>query len=142
MTTNTQEANGHPDQALQDAPEQSGEQSAIALRQSRATAGVVNTIMLSGARPIGVSTLEVYGTLMGGRPIEASHIHVVENGLIPGGRPIFASEITMIDSDTLPEHRPIAASPDSLMHGSTLPGNRPIASNELDESGMLMGYID
>jgi hypothetical protein len=142
MTTNTQEVNGHGDQAVQDAPEHSRESSAIALHQSGTTTQFVNTIMLSGARPIAASSLEVYGTLIGGRPIEASHIRVVETGLIPGGRPVFASEITMIDADTLPGHRPIAASPASLMHGSTLPGHRPIASNEADDSGILMGYID
>lgn len=164
-SSNTQEVNGHSQsQVVQEVSEnmttstenldaQETEQDAsVALTTSGSALGsrpvtpndmdIAGTMTFSGVRPIMASTLEVWGTMMGGRPIEASHLAVVDTDTIPGHRPIFASDLAVIEADTLPGHRPIAASPAYLMQSSTLPGGRPIASNQIDDPISLMGYID
>lgn len=135
------------------AAEQSNETGAIELSHGSAVLGnrpigddefaISGTMTFSGVRPIEVTSLEVYDTMMGGRPIEASHLAVVDTETMPGHRPIFASTLAVVDADSLPGHRPIAASPDYLMHGSeSLPNNRPIATNAPDAGGALMGFLD
>ncbi|MEB3231843.1 MAG: hypothetical protein VKJ64_12595 [Leptolyngbyaceae bacterium] len=135
------------------ATEQTAESSAIQLSHGSAVLGnrpvgdngfaISGTMTFSGIRPIEVSTLAVYGTLLGGRPIEASDLAVMDVDTLPGHRPIFASTLAVVDSDTLPEHRPIEASPSYLMQGSdTLPNHRPIASNAPDAGATLMGFLD
>ena len=93
----------------------------------------------AGIRPIGVSHLEVYGTILNNRPIAASHLQVVE---YIGNRPIFASEIVVCDALTLPGGRPIVASDSRLMEASLITGGRPIASNDIGDGEVLMGYLD
>ncbi len=104
---------------------------------------IVESMMISGERPIAASHLDIYGMILNNRPIEATHLKVVDTDTIPGHRPIFASELHVLDMDTLPGHRPIVASDPHLMESSMLPGGRPIASNDIgeDSSGM-MGYLD
>lgn len=93
----------------------------------------------AGIRPIGVSHLEVYGTILNNRPVSASHLQVIE---YIGNRPIFASEIVVCDALTLPGGRPIVASDSRLMEANLITGGRPIASNDIGDGEVLMGYLD
>lgn len=103
---------------------------------------VAETMSVAGVRPIAVSHLELAGSFLNGRPIEASALKV--HHMLPGDRPIFDSEFKMVDGALLPGNRPIMASSPSLLAASMLPGNRPIASNEIvdPEPAVLMGYLD
>lgn len=103
---------------------------------------VAETMSVAGVRPIAVSHLELAGSFLNGRPIEASPLRVRE--MLPGDRPIFDSEFKMVEGAMLPGNRPILASSPELLAGSLLPGNRPIASNETvdPEPAVLMGYLD
>ncbi|MGB3613081.1 MAG: hypothetical protein WBA10_04745 [Elainellaceae cyanobacterium] len=140
------ETNGAPESA------KSSNGHAIELKGSRALAGrpighddnveIVDTMSFSGIRPIGASHLDIYDTMMGGRPIEANHLAIVHSDTLPGHRPVFANQLSVIDDDTLPEHRPIMSSPGELMEGSSLPNNRPIARNDIFDVEGIMGYLD
>lgn len=103
---------------------------------------VAETMSVAGVRPIAVSHLELAGSFLNGRPIEASALKVRD--MLPGDRPIFGSEFKMVDGALLPGNRPILASSPELLAASVLPGNRPIASNEIidPEPAVLMGYLD
>ncbi|MDX2239557.1 MAG: hypothetical protein NW224_02630 [Leptolyngbyaceae cyanobacterium bins.302] len=102
---------------------------------------VAETMSVAGVRPIAASHLELAGSFLNGRPIEASHLKVHE---MLGNSPIFESEFKMVEGAMLPGNRPILASSPELLAGSMLPGNRPIASNETvdPEPAVLMGYLD
>ena len=96
----------------------------------------------AGERPIGASTMQVFGTILNGRPIEASSLKVFD--ILPGDRPVFANEVAYMNVG-LPQDRPVLVSPPGMMHAQTLMGGRPIFSNEdvTDPNGeMLMGYLD
>jgi hypothetical protein len=150
-TEATSKSEGQEFKALPSPSGSSEKQGAIQVRQSGLatqnrpvdTSGseILETIMMSGARPIMASHLEIYGMIFNNRPIMASHLHVVDTDSIPGHRPIFASELQIIDS-TLPGERPIMVSDPHLMEASLLPGGRPIASNEIDDGETLMGFLD
>jgi hypothetical protein len=101
---------------------------------------IAETYSEAGIRPIGVSHLEVFGTILNGRPISASHLHVMDYST--GQRPVFADTMTFRDDLTLPGGRPVVTSDPKLMESSLLPGGRPIASNEIDDSENLMGFLD
>jgi hypothetical protein len=101
---------------------------------------IAETYSEAGIRPIGVSHLEVFGTILNGRPIAASHLQVLDYA--PGQRPVFANEVTYREDLTLPGGRPVVTSDPSLMETSLLPGGRPIASNAIDDSENLMGFLD
>ncbi len=103
---------------------------------------VAETISVAGVRPIAVSHLELAGSYLNGRPIEATHVRVLD--MLPGDRPIFDSGFKVVEGAILPGHRPIMASRHELLEASMLPGNRPIASNDdVDpEPAVLMGYLD
>lgn len=102
---------------------------------------ISETYSEAGIRPIGVSHLEVFGTILNGRPIAASHLHVMDYAL-PGHRPVFADAMTFRDDLTLPGGRPVVTSNPKLLEASMLPGGRPIASNDIDDSETLMGFLD
>jgi hypothetical protein len=102
---------------------------------------IAETYSEAGIRPIEVSHLEVFGTILNGRPIAASHLHVMDYAL-PGHRPVFADEMTFRDDLTLPGGRPVITSNPKLLEASLLPGGRPIASNDVDDSENLMGFLD
>ncbi|MBW4514929.1 MAG: hypothetical protein KME11_06860 [Timaviella obliquedivisa GSE-PSE-MK23-08B] len=102
---------------------------------------IAETYSEAGIRPIGVSHLEVFGTILNGRPITASHLHVMDYAL-PGHRPVFADAMTFRDDLTLPGGRPVVTSSPKLLEASMLPGGRPIASNDVDDSETLMGFLD
>ena len=96
----------------------------------------------AGERPIGASTMQVFGTILNGRPIEASSLKVFD--ILPGDRPVFANEVSYMTVG-LPQDRPVLVSPPGMMHAQTLMGGRPIFSNDdvSDPNGeMLMGYLD
>lgn len=120
-------------------------ESGLALRreahQGKGEMQVAESFSAAGLRPIAADTLEVFGTILNDRPIEASHLRVVEYAF-PGHRPIFASDIVVREDISLPGGRPIIASPSNLLNAPLLIGGRPIASNEIDDSASLMGYID
>lgn len=79
---------------------------------------------------------------LGIRPIEPSHLEILDITTIPGHRPIFASHLQVVNSDLLPGHRPIMASDPELLNAPMLMVNRPIASNEIDDPLTLMDYLD
>ena len=96
----------------------------------------------AGERPIGASTMQIFGTILNGRPIEASSLKVFD--ILPGDRPVFANEVSYLTVG-LPQDRPVLVSPPGMMHAQTLMGGRPIFSNDdvTDPNGeMLMGYLD
>lgn len=132
-----QEKKASNDSALQVAPMGSIWNRPVAPSQIE----VVESITVAGVRPIAASHLDIYGTILNGRPIMASHIHVSEL-TVPGQRPIFASDLEIRDDLSLPGGRPVFASDAALMHATLLPGGRPIASNEIDDSETLMGFLD
>jgi hypothetical protein len=92
----------------------------------------------------GSETAEADGPryVLGIRPIEPSHLEVLDITTIPGHRPIFASHLQVVNSDLLPGHRPIMASDPELLNAPMLMMNRPIASNEVDDPETLMGFLD
>ncbi|GAB4143716.1 MAG: hypothetical protein Fur0046_20970 [Cyanobacteria bacterium J069] len=104
---------------------------------------VYENFSVAGLRPIAAGKLEVYGTILNNRPIEASHLQVLDDAQ-PGQRPVFATELLVRDDLTLPGGRPIVASDPRLLEASLLPGGRPIASNAIaNETGdALMGFLD
>lgn len=123
-------------------PESNGkEETGLAVRSSSSEMEVAESFTSAGIRPIAASHLNVYATLLNNRPIMASSLQVVEYA-IPGNRPVFASDLVVRDDLTLPGGRPIVASDPDLLQASLLMGGRPIASNDIDDSEMLMGFID
>ncbi len=100
---------------------------------------VVSMMNVAGDRPVVASHLELFGSFLNGRPIEASHVKVFE---MIGDRPVFESELHFVDDGGMPGGRPILASSAALMESSVLPGGRPIAANDVDDATTLMGYID
>jgi hypothetical protein len=97
----------------------------------------------------------------GHRPVEPSHLNLVESSTLPGKRPVSAStmklsgtvsaygtrpisatEINVVQTIALSGNRPVTASSIELVSNGTLPGNRPVASNDLGEESNLMGYLD
>lgn len=101
----------------------------------------VGMISSAGDRPIGASTLAVFGTYLNGRPIEASSLKLFE--MLPGDRPVFSDEVHYV-AGTADGGRPIMISPDGLMNAGEVMGSRPIFSNDIVDpnSATLMGYLD
>lgn len=81
-----------------------------------------------------------YGELPGKRPIEASNLIILRT--FGFNRPILASDMQISSMITLSGNRPISISHLKISEKFTVMGNRPVASNELDDSGILMGYLD
>ena len=85
--------------------------------------------------------LQEHTKLPGHRPVETSHLRVVETfSAVGGSRPIVAGDMEVSSTLTISGRRPIAA---SHLHVSEIyvMGNRPIASNDIDDAG-IMGYLD
>jgi hypothetical protein len=100
---------------------------------------VVGTIQSAGIRPIAASHLAVYGTLMGGRPIESNALKVAD---MVGSSPIFYNDVQMIEGNNGIFGRPVMVSDPALMNSEAGFGGRPIASNQIDDPRALMGFID
>ena len=101
----------------------------------------VGMISSAGDRPIGASTVVIFGTYLNGRPIEASSLKLFE--MLPGDRPVFANEVSYV-AGTADGGRPIMISPAGLMNAGEVMGSRPIFSNDIvdPDSASLMGYLD
>lgn len=101
----------------------------------------VGMISSAGDRPIGASTVVVFGTYLNGRPIEASSLKLFE--MLPGDRPVFSDEVNYVPG-TADGGRPIMISPAGLMNAGEVMGSRPIFSNDIVDpnSATLMGYLD
>jgi len=102
------------------------------------------TLAIAGVRPIAGSDLQVAETvsIAGIRPISASNLEVVETINVMGIRPIAANTIKVVDSINLSGLRPIASSSLVVSSSYSVMGNRPVASNIIDDSEILMGFID
>ncbi|BAZ10980.1 hypothetical protein NIES4071_28040 [Calothrix sp. NIES-4071] len=103
-----------------------------------------SSLAVSGQRPIAASDLEIAETMTvsGVRPIGVSHLHVVDTMNIMGVRPIGANTIDVVDSMNLSGIRPIASSALVVSETYSVMGNRPVASNNIDDSEMIMGFLD
>lgn len=100
------------------------------------------TLARPANRPVSSSPIQISETLslMGNRPIESSNFHVLHTYM--GNRPVAANEISMREVYSLSGSRPVSASTLNISDIYSVMGNRPVASNESDESGTLMGFID
>jgi hypothetical protein len=89
------------------------------------------------------STLQIshkYGNLPENRPIEVSHLNVLST--FSSNRPVTASDMEISGTLTVSGKRPIALSHLNVSQSYTVMGNRPVASNQIDDSSLLMGYLD
>ncbi|MBE9007264.1 hypothetical protein IQ259_19880 [Fortiea sp. LEGE XX443] len=102
------------------------------------------TLAVAGVRPIAGSDLQVAETvsIAGLRPISASNLEIVGTIDVMGIRPIGANTIQVFDSINLSGMRPIASSGLVISSSYSVMGNRPVASNIIDDSEILMGFID
>jgi hypothetical protein len=100
---------------------------------------VVGTLQMAGQRPVTASNMAIFGTILNGRPIEASNLKLYDQ---TGSSPIFLSDFHAVEGLDLPGGRPVMASSAGLMSAMTLTGGRPVFSNEADDAGDMMGYID
>ncbi len=82
--------------------------------------------------------------LPGNRPIEPSHLKIVDRySSVGGSRPISASTMHISSTLTISGNRPVSSSALAVSETYKVMGNRPVASNEIDEEpGVLMGYLD
>jgi hypothetical protein len=77
------------------------------------------------------------------RPIEPSHLEIVHTySSVGSDRPVSKGTVKFTSSLAISGNRPIAASTLQVSDTYIVMGNRPVASNESDETGVLMGYID
>lgn len=77
------------------------------------------------------------------RPIEPSHLEIVHTySSVGSDRPVSKGTVEFASSIVISGNRPIAASTLQVSDTYIVMGNRPVASNESDETGVLMGYID
>ncbi|PSB09414.1 hypothetical protein C7B62_13240 [Pleurocapsa sp. CCALA 161] len=77
------------------------------------------------------------------RPIEPSSLEVVHTySSVGSDRPVSKGTVKFSSSLTISGNRPIAASTLQVSESYMVMGNRPVASNESDETGTLMGYLD
>ncbi|BAY17329.1 hypothetical protein NIES21_31660 [Anabaenopsis circularis NIES-21] len=102
------------------------------------------TLAIAGIRPIASSDLQVAETvsIAGLRPISASNLEIVGTIDVMGIRPIGANHIQVFDSINLSGMRPISSSALVISNSYSVMGNRPVASNIIDDSEILMGFID
>jgi hypothetical protein len=113
-----------------------------AIAKVESTSGFVGMIYSAGERPIGASSMQVFGTILNGRPIEASSVKLFD--ILPGDRPVFSNEVTYVTGG-LPGGRPVMVSPAGMLNAGVVMGYRPIFSNDdvSDPNGdLLMGYLD
>ncbi|NJL83181.1 MAG: hypothetical protein HC890_09920 [Chloroflexaceae bacterium] len=87
--------------------------------------------------------LREHSSLPGQRPVEASHLKIVDTYSSVGSqRPVTASTMEVARTLSISGNRPIAASHLNVSQTYTVMGNRPVASNEIDDPTNLMGYLD
>lgn len=78
--------------------------------------------------------------LPGNRPVSSSSLEVHHTMSASGIRPVVSSGLRIVDTMSASGIRPISAS--TLHITGTLMGKRPIAPNEVEETEVLMGYLD
>lgn len=77
------------------------------------------------------------------RPIQPTSFEVVHTYSSGGSeRPVSRGTVKFSSSLAISGNRPIAASTLQVSDSYIVMGNRPVASNESDETGTLMGYLD
>ncbi len=88
--------------------------------------------------------LEVYkpAPLPQNRPIERSHLRVVETYNSMGQRPVTASGMEVSSSLVVSGSRPIAKSHLAISETYSVMGNRPVAANDVEDIAELIGYLD
>ncbi len=101
-------------------------------------------LAVAGVRPIGSSGLQIAGTVQisGIRPIGVSTLVVADTVNIMGIRPIGGHTFDIVDTMNLSGIRPIGSSTLAISDSYSSFGNRPTAPNDVDESEMLMGFLD
>lgn len=97
-----------------------------------------------GNRPVEPSHLDLVEShgLPSNRPVSASNLKLTNTVSAYGVRPIAAGSIEVAETISLSGNRPVGAATLQVSEGGYLPGNRPIASNDLGEEANLMGYLD
>ncbi|MBL1208655.1 hypothetical protein [Geminocystis sp. GBBB08] len=81
--------------------------------------------------------------LFGNRPIEPSHLQIVNTYTTVGSlRPVTKSGLDIKEMITVSGSRPITASHLNISQEFKVMGNRPVASNQIDDVLLLMGYLD
>ncbi|MGL5876192.1 MAG: hypothetical protein ACRC2V_00155 [Xenococcaceae cyanobacterium] len=96
----------------------------------------------SSSQTAGLSLAVRPHMIFGNRPVEPSHLQIVNTYRSVGGdRPVTTSGINVSSTLTVSGNRPIAVSTLQVSE-SYIMGNRPIASNEIDDPTTLMGFID
>lgn len=77
------------------------------------------------------------------RPIEPSSLEIVNTySSVGSNRPVTKGTIDFASSIVVSGNRPIAASTLKISDSYSVMGNRPVASNEMDDTSILMGYLD
>ncbi|ELR99410.1 hypothetical protein [Gloeocapsa sp. PCC 73106] len=77
------------------------------------------------------------------RPVEAGHLQVVKTFKSVGSlRPITKGNINISSNLVISGNRPIAARTLQISETYSVMGNRPVASNHIDDTVVLMGFID
>ncbi len=77
------------------------------------------------------------------RPVEARHLEVASTyGSMSSVRPVMKSNLEIKGSLTVSGKRPITASHLQISESAFTMGNRPVASNQMDDTSILMGYLD
>jgi hypothetical protein len=81
--------------------------------------------------------------LPNGRPIEPSHLQVVDTySSVGSNRPITKSNLDISSTLTISGNRPITVSHLHISESYSVMGNRPVASNQIDDPTALMGFLD
>ncbi|MFQ3679962.1 MAG: hypothetical protein SNJ60_05590 [Pseudanabaenaceae cyanobacterium] len=115
--------------------------SALQVRDE-STSAIVSTFRVAGERPVYAGRLaisETYSIAGSIRPVQASSQRVVE---MMGDRPIMASGLDIRDTFHSSGLRPIAAASLVITESYRSMGDRPVASNQIDNPGVLMGFLD
>jgi hypothetical protein len=80
---------------------------------------------------------------IGGRPVDASHLHVTDTVNAMGIRPIAANNTThYVGTMNVSGMRPISESTLHISQDSSVMGNRPVASNKIEDIEASIGYLD
>jgi hypothetical protein len=115
---------------------------------SKTTAAKPNSTTKTATKPEGEEQALALSTpakiqLPENRPIEPSHLEIVHTySSVGSDRPVSKGTVKFNSSLAISGNRPIAASTLQVSDTYIVMGNRPVASNESDETGVLMGYID
>ncbi|MGB3694775.1 MAG: hypothetical protein WA865_22930 [Spirulinaceae cyanobacterium] len=115
----------------------------LALATKEETKETKQPLELETQAPTGAIELSPKMTLVGNRPVEASHLELSDN-FVAGGhmRPVVKSDLEIVATMSSSGIRPITASHLNISETYRVMGNRPVASNEIDDPTTLMGYLD